>query len=156
MTTEARHVVTKKSRLDKMTDEERQAVMQRIHDTAAEHAKKQAEFDALPAESKRERNIQTQRELVQRHLSTPEQLYHPVLRVPYMQSPFLVLQLAPWSPRGSTCRFWECGHGESINPGEYRFALRPGSISYGFGRASDGEHFDCESTTVKFCSSHCM
>lgn len=108
---------------ENMTEAEKEEMRKRADDTMAridaEMAKVDAEMAAeaaLPAEERRQNTIKAQSSRTMAHLRG-------------VSSCHVTVQLAPWSPRGSTCRFETCDD-THIPPHSYRIALKPGLTSW--------------------------
>ncbi|TKA61499.1 hypothetical protein B0A49_10979 [Cryomyces minteri] len=83
---------------------------------------------ALSPEERRQNKIDAQAAPIMAHLRST------------IPAPGIAVQLAPWSPRGSKCKFWQCSRGQ-ILPHEYRIAMKPGTEHWS--GSPDFFHVEC-------------
>lgn len=106
-----------KNLFEDMTEEEKEKMKKEQDEMIAEIDAIMAAEAAIPPEVKRQNMIDSQRMEIESHLRD--------VRV----SAQITVQKAPWSSRGSTCRYRACEE-PHIPPRSYRIALKRGLSHY--------------------------
>ena len=110
-----------------LTPEELEEFRKESEELLAELEAQAKAEEALSPKEKRQRSIDFQRNALQRHL-LPRYAYGRTGDPAFLEHfPVIIIQMAPWSPRGASCKSDICGR--KIEVGDYRIALSPGMAS---------------------------